>query len=305
MIYIDLSGRLGNQMFQYAVARKIQIETGNDLAISSYTSAKNNFVNSLGLFHVTPFVDLGKKHNVLLKDTNLIQKIICYAYFFYYKKICRDMEDVRIFQVKMQPFLNHLGICWMNKGFYKFNYSYFKKGAIIKGNFENPLFFNDIRHILKKEFTPIEPPRAENKELYRIIEETNSVCVSIRRCAYLTDPQIRKYFHTYEDNYFIDAMNTISQDIKDAVFIIFSDDIDWVKENMTFNHTVYYEAGDDPVWEKLRMMYSCKHFILSNSTFSWWAQYLSDNKDKIVVAPKKWLNDRYVTELYGDNWILL
>lgn len=61
--------------------------------------------------------------------------------------------------------------------------------------------------------------------------------------------------------------------LPDCTFFGFSDDIDWVKNNMEFPGEVYYESGVDPVWEKLRLMSACKHFVLSNSSFSWWAQY--------------------------------
>lgn len=60
-----------------------------------------------------------------------------------------------------------------------------------------------------------------------------------------------------------------------------------------------------PVYETLRLMYSCKHFIISNSTFSWWGQYLSRNDHKIVISPSKWNNDDFDTPLLEDEWIKL
>ena len=91
----------------------------------------------------------------------------------------------------------------------------------------------------------------------------------------------------------------------DAYFIVFSNDVNWVKKNLKFRGRVSYESGDDEVWEKLRLMYSCKHFIMSTSTFCWWAQYLSSNCDKIVVAPSKWMMVDMPIGIYQDNWHLI
>lgn len=63
------------------------------------------------------------------------------------------------------------------------------------------------------------------------------------------------------------------------------------------------EDGTDPVWKKLRLMSACKHFIISNSTSSWWAQYLSRNDNKIIVSPSRWFNNDYESPLIGKNWI--
>lgn len=79
-----------------------------------------------------------------------------------------------------------------------------------------------------------------------------------------------------------------------------------MKKNIDFkDYEVYSEIGNDPVWEKLRLMYSCKNFIISNSTFSWWAQYLSDNDEKLVICPSKWFNSDYVGDLIEDDFITI
>ena len=94
-----------------------------------------------------------------------------------------------------------------------------------------------------------------------------------------------------DKDYFLKAMDEAKKRISNPTFIFFSDDIEWVRENIHCDVPCYYESGKDPVWEKLRLMYSCKHFIISNSTFSWWAQYLSRNENKIVIAPDRWSNN--------------
>ena len=90
------------------------------------------------------------------------------------------------------------------------------------------------------------------------------------------------------------------------MFFCFSDDIEWCKENLNFEGAnVVYVSQDMPVYETLRLMYHCKHFILSNSTFSWWGQFLSKNNNKIVVSPSRWNNDGYDSNLINKDWVLI
>ena len=68
-------------------------------------------------------------------------------------------------------------------------------------------------------------------------------------------------------------IEAIKKNIENPVFFMFSDDIEWMKNNIHTECVTYYEDGTDPVWEKLRLMSACKHSIVLNSTFSWWTQY--------------------------------
>ena len=123
-------------------------------------------------------------------------------------------------------------------------------------------------------------------------------------------PENRKNLYVCTPEYFENAIKLMQKKVPKAKFFVFSDDVEWCKNNMNFPKGTMYESGTDPVWEKLRLMYSCKHYIISNSTFSYWAQYLSRNDKKIVIAPKSWGNNLYknddeLIDIYQDNWILI
>ena len=127
--------------------------------------------------------------------------------------------------------------------------------------------------------------------------------MSIRRGDFL-DPKYKKLHYVCDEKYFEKAITIIKTKVKNPVFIFFSDDIEWVKTNIkTYGIICYYESGKDEVFEKLRLMSMCKHFIISNSTFSWWAQYLCKNPYKIVISPRKWLNNNEESGLIDESWI--
>lgn len=307
-----VQGRLGNQMFQYATMRAIQEQCYKDEKINFNFSKvrklgkkEDGFDNQLNLFSLNyDKIEFDEKIKI-----NLIQKIIFLCYFISYKiiKIFSNVSNYEKnkekFEKKLQKFYNKNGLYLYTYGYYDFKKSN-NKNKLFVGYYESSKYFNCIKEKIIKEFTPKKERLEKNKKLYNIIENTNSVCISIRRGDFLSKEHKEDCF-VCDNQYFKNAIKEIARHVKNPKFIVFSDDIKWVKENMKFINNCEYEDGTDPVWEKLRLMYSCKHFIISNSTFSWWAQYLSRNNNKIVIAPKRWRNNSYNNDIYEEKWILI
>lgn len=309
-------GRLGNQMFQYATVRAFQLKYRKDDEIlldfsEVYAKDSEGYREELDNFNLNTY------HKGKIK-LDIPQKI-CNAYLNLVKLITliktgRDYnvkynQELYKFEMKIENKINKHGLYSFRLGYYPFK-DCFKKDLVFYGTFESPKYFDDIKDILKEEFTPKYGKLAKNLEFYDKIENTNSVCVTIRRGDFVTDPHFKKNLYVCDEKYFEKAIDLIQKKVDNPTFFIFSDDIEWCRKNMKFPKNTYYETGDDPVWEKLRLMYSCKHFIISNSTFSFWAQYLSRNENKTVIAPKRWGNLEYKgkgikTDIYEDDWTLL
>lgn len=314
MIYVEMYGRLGNQMFRYAFARAMQELYKNEdivLSFNQINKIKSNNLNEFGwedtlqYFNVKPYKIYEKKGKVILNESNLVQRFICIFYYLGLKRfnIEEKVEQYR-YSLKYMNIMNKLGVYWLREGYYNFS-SCNMKNKFISGSFEDARYFEEIREKLLLEFTPKYEELSKNRKLYEIINTSNSVCVTIRRGDFISIEENKKLHYICNENYFYKAMDIIKEKIKEPRFVIFSDDIDWVKKNMNFKYDVIYEDGNDPIWEKLRLMYSCKNFIISNSTFSWWAQYLSRNNNKIVISPSKWFNNEFKSNLIDNKWILL
>ena len=306
MISKYMRGRLGNQMFQYAMIREIQEKNGNTdkiyLNFSKYIKSKN-FEDELKYFKVKEYEEVEKI------QLSLIQKFLI-LYYKIRKRIIRFVDPKNyykkrhILEDKIKDNLIKKGIYWMEDGYLKTTKTK-TKNKIVIGHFESSKNFNDIKNKLIKEFEPKSPCLDKNKKIYKLINSTNSVCITVRRGDFVTNKKFSERFNVCDLNYFLKSIEIMKEKINNPTFFIFSDDIEWCKQNIKMDSNVYYEGGNDPVWEKLRLMYSCKHFIISNSTFSWWAQYLSRNNKKVVIAPKKWQKYGYNDDIYEENWILI
>lgn len=307
MIRKEMVGRLGNQMFQYATIRALQELNGEDeiieLSFKKYVEARGH-KNELNMFNIKEIkiVDKIEKNiaqNIIIFLIKTLEKIMIYI-------IPKEKYEYKryLLEKRVAPILNKLGIYFMKQGYYELKKTK-AKNKILIGYFESEKYFNHLREKLLLEFTPKAPIIKENINLYKNIKDLNSVCVTIRRGDFITDKKARKNHYICTPEYFYEAIKVIQEKLENPMFFVFSDDVEWVKNNMKFPKGTIFESGKDPVWEKLRMMYSCKHFIISNSTFSWWAQYLSRNNEKIVVAPSRWRNTGYSKDIYGEKWILI
>jgi hypothetical protein len=192
--------------------------------------------------------------------------------------------------MKLQPVLNHFGLYWLSHGYTPVKKTKMKN-KFVCGTFENVKYFDSMQPILWEELASKESLSKNNEALYREITEKQSVCISIRRGdflkkEYITDRDICDF------EYYQKAIILMQQKIPEAVFIVFSDDINWVKENWKFGGEVYFETEGNSIAQKVLLMSACKHFIIANSTFSWWMQYLGQDENKIVISPDRFFRDK-------------
>jgi len=301
MIYLSIKGRLGNQMFQYAFARALKEKLGQNILIDWHyvnDSDKKDpgvgYCNALKEFNVSKFDSI--ESSEYGKYMNIRQKVAFRNYDKHFP-YSGSMNERYKFEQDFLKKNGKIGLLFFENGYYDFQINKAPKNVFLKGYYESEKYFKDIENIIKKEFTPVHNKLEHNNELYRQIENSNSVCVTVRRGDFLKS----SLHNVCTIEYFLKGMDIIASKIPDAKFFIFSNDVEWLKKNVDFKYPVVFENGSDPVWEKLRLMYSCKHFVISNSTFSWWAQYLSSNEDKIVVAPDRWYNSDVKSDLLNNK----
>lgn len=308
MIYIDMNGRCGNQMFQYAFARKLSMLNGNmPITIDFFHVERwrkktgfQDFCNQLKYFSTIPFseivehgdalADYGSRRQIMLRNLYVkmraaSNKTGCVAFADFWQVLLQLNGVYRDDEYRIA-----LRRCNSNNIF-------------VRGYFEDPSYFSDIHDLLMKEFTPTCAPKEKNKELYNIIENQESVCVSFRVWSGVSN-SVRASRDVCTIEYYERAIQKMIKLQPNAVFIVFSNDISWVRDNISFPGKVYFEDGTDEIWEKMRMMYSCKHFIMSTSTFCWWAQYLCRNPTKIVISPDHWINnENQPNKLMMEDWV--
>lgn len=307
MIYIKLTGGLGNQMFQYAAARWVQNITGQEICLdySDYDDYSKNhnatFENTLKNFPIK-YAKVIKDKNEFRNDVGPLAK----EYYKLYKRLAAVNHilffEGRIFvERKYQNDWNKRGLFFARDGYIPlFPENLKEKNAVMSGFFQSEKYFPHMREELREEFTVMRSISDANQRWIEKILNAESVCVHIRRGDYAQKGRMHCTLEYYKE-----AVNLIQKKKPAAEFFVFSDDIKWVKENVDFGEQEinYIEENNDSI-DEIRLMYHCKHFVLSNSTFSWWAQYLSANEEKIVVAPRPWFR-RIPTDIYSDEWIML
>jgi hypothetical protein len=139
------------------------------------------------------------------------------------------------------------------------------------------------------------------EEYIKYIKNKKTCSLHVRRGDYLNKPE---YHPTQNVDYYEKAIKHIEGEFR---LVIFSDDIEWCKENLNhLNNDILFITGN-PDYEDLILMTLCDDNIICNSTFSWWGAWLNNNSNKIVITPNNWFGSAYsnynTNDLYCDNWI--
>lgn len=282
MIIIKLKGGLGNQFFQYAFGKNLSKITGSELKIdiSNFKNNKRTFL--LDKFNTDFKIALEKEIEKFIPKNKLkrfIKKKVNNILPFSKKNYYIEKEDN------------------FNKKIFNLN-----PNSYIEGYWQNEKYFYNIKKTLQKELTLKNNNLQHIYKNYKELKENESVSIHIRRGDYLEKKYAEKYINL-NTNYYKQAIKLITKKNKNPYFFIFSDDIDWCKKNLNIANCFYIDQTLQlKDYEELILMSKCKHNIIANSTFSWWAAWLNKNPNKIIIAPQKWkINEK--TNLNLKEWI--
>lgn len=294
-VAVRLMGGLGNQMFEYAALRAISLKY-NAKAIVDTTGITNKTHNVYGLNHCNLPEEV-----IVRKEKKSFKALISYLLYgldwILFKKI---KNGSKVYDI-IQPILNNGGIICIPENYIEINeltneYNY------MVGYFQNSKYIKGYEKQIREELQIQDVFKGKNKKVYEEILNNNSVCVHIRRGDYIGSD-----FQVCTNEYYYEAINQMNNKTKKAKYYIFSDDINWIKKNMDFGkNDVTFIDWKNNQYEDLKLMSGCKNFIMSNSSFSYMAQFLSYNNKKIVIAPNKWnANSEGKEEIYDDSWIII
>jgi hypothetical protein len=173
----------------------------------------------------------------------------------------------------------------------------YSKNLYLDGYFQSEKYFTDRADEIRDLFVlDYEYSEYFFNSLPKLNDYTS---VHVRRGDYLGN---YNYHFTCDENYFSNAMSLF----KDTIFIFFSDDMEWVKKNFKGDNIFYSNINDDV--KEISVMSNCNNNIISNSTFGWWGAWLNGNKNKKIIAPKRWFNfagPQDYQDVVSSTWITI
>ena len=155
----------------------------------------------------------------------------------------------------------------------------------------NVPYFDNIKNVLIKEFYNEDINNRCNEKIHNIKRKYDNkqiTSIHLRRGDYLEYPNLHPIC-SY--NYFKKCIDHFSNNI----FLMFSDDITWCRNNLKFENVIYINASE---FLCFTLMSKCDNNIISNSTYSWWAAYLNQNQNKQVFYPNIWFGKDGPQDVY-------
>jgi hypothetical protein len=297
MIIVKILGGLGNQMFQYATARALaeRAHVPLKLDLSGFATYEHH---AYALNHLS----------ITAPEASASEIAHFKKYADFFERLPRPLQNI-FRSLKIEQALNRLSHYVREKSF-RFDSAVLSAGpnAYLDGYFQSEQYFSDIRPLLKKEFGLAEKMDPRSEAYATEIRSTETpICLHVRRGDFAFNPAVSKFHGVAPLEYYYEAAKILASRVQNPRFFVFSDSIEWVKENLKlpYPHS-FIGQGAGKNYEDITLMSLCRHFILSNSSFGWWGAWLSATplEEKIVIAPKKWVTgDLDTTDLIPQTWM--
>jgi hypothetical protein len=289
MIIVQLNGGLGNQLFQYAAAKSLSLHSNTNLKLDVSSFYRENLPELEVPRDFELYNFQGVHEEIISSPVNLENEKQTSVNSKLQKLFPRHKRDIYI-----EPFYHY------DRNFFKAN-----TDVILKGQWQSEKYFLNFSDSIKSTF------RLKENLVSNVIQflpkEKETVSVHVRRGDYMRKQIILEWHGVMPKSYYEKAFELLTKRISNIQVYYFSDDPEWVEKelipimpgiiissNISRNH-----------FEDFYLMSQCKHNIIANSSFSWWAAWLNPNPDNMVIAPKKWFNKgpQDTQDLFPPAWI--
>lgn len=290
VVVSHILGGLGNQMFQYAAGRALSLARGAPLLLDVQDFDGYGVHQGFELARVfstaMPLVDAQQLRGLLgCQSSRLMRRIVGLPAF----SVLRARAYV------LEPHFHY----WAG----------FKQTSVpcyLQGYWQSERYFSDVAQTIRNDFEFRSPLVGKNLDLAHELKGVNAVSVHVRRGDYVSNAKALATHGLCSLEYYVKAIEYINNHVDMPIFFIFSDDLEWVKDNLVVNHAVRYVDNNHGAesYNDMRLMSMCRHHIIANSSFSWWGAWLNPDPQKIVVAPRRWfMNQNNVSDLLPATWV--
>lgn len=286
MIVVRLQGGLGNQLFQFAAALALAKRRDTSVAFDFRFLAGTKKETTPRSFELHLF-------NIPEGTASTIDKLAFGMINIPFISILASITQ-KIFSAKFYSEQSLL-----------FDPLLFKitgKHIYLKGYFQSERYFKEVKNEILNML-----PSVTRTVISEKIKLSNSVSLHIRRGDYASVERINKVHGLLSLQYYYSAVQYMIEQLGNVHVFIFSDDVEWVKENLMLQVDFSYVNNNRDDNTDIILMSLCKHNIIANSSFSWWGAWFNSNPKKIVIAPKRWfLDDEFQNQSHDivpEGWI--
>ena len=286
-VIVRLVGGLGNQMFQYAAGCAVAVRNQAPLTLDlSWFGTDPDRQYALAPFRI----DAGTRKDQVPKSArpSLTQRVAGRVR----RTLNLPSQGVPVFTEKSFRYDDEI--------------ESISAPVILAGHFQSERYFDTIKPRISEEFLLKHEATGATAEMLDLIRASDAICVHLRRGDYITNSEANAYHGTCSLEYYRDGLAEVCAGLNNPRCFVFSDDPQWVRENFetSLPMTLVDIHGTHEAHEDLRLMRECRHFVIANSSLSWWGAWLGTSQDKRVVAPKFWFktNKNDTSDLIPAGW---
>ncbi|MCG2725665.1 MAG: alpha-1,2-fucosyltransferase [Elusimicrobia bacterium] len=284
-IIVRLRGGLGNQLFEYAVARRLALVNNAELVIDN----------------VTGFIRDTRRYRCILNHFNITSRMANKRERL--EPFERYRRGIKKYLSRIKPFFERSYLEQDRKDFDKRMIGLKVRGQLyLDGLWQSEDYFKDIESVIREDLRIVSFMNERNQNIAKHIRSTKAVALHMR-CFEMSGNTDE---HNVSADYYKRAIALMEVKVELPNYFLFSDNPEFAFENINLPKDritrVSHNKGDENAYADLWLMSQCQHFIIANSTFSWWGAWLGDNPNKIIMAPKKHLN--YFGQI-PSSWVKL